>query len=139
MDEFSVEFPSSSISMRASSSRRRSLKRLCRATSRLPSSTPSNANYTLAADVARSHAVTALIQAAAKDRFRRDAAAERAALTHALELDPRNIQVTEHLHELGDDAVRGQATPPYEQAANTVAAAGALYAPCRSAQLPFAR
>jgi hypothetical protein len=84
---------------------------------------PSNANYTLAANVARSHAVTALIQAAAKDRFRRDAAAERAALTHALELDPRNIQVTEHLHELGDDAVRGQATPPYEQAANTVAAA----------------
>jgi tetratricopeptide (TPR) repeat protein len=84
---------------------------------------PSNTNYALAADLARSHAVTALIQAAAKDRIRRDAAAERAALTHALELDPRNIQVTEHLHELSDDAVRGQPTSRYEQAANTLAAA----------------
>jgi tetratricopeptide (TPR) repeat protein len=84
---------------------------------------PSNSNYPLAADLARSHAVTALIQLAAKDRFRKDAAAERAALTHALELDPKNIQVTEHLHELGDDAVRGQPAPPYEQAANTVAEA----------------
>ena len=87
---------------------------------------PSNANYPLAADLARSHAVTALIQAAAKDRFRRDAEAERAALTRALELDPKNIQVTEHLHELGDDAVRGQSIPPYQQAANTVAEAEAF-------------
>ena len=54
---------------------------------------PSNADYPLAAALARSHAVTALIQAAAKDRLRGDKAAERAALTHALELDPRNIQI----------------------------------------------
>jgi Flp pilus assembly secretin CpaC len=84
---------------------------------------PSNANYALAADLARSHAVTALIQAAAKDRFRRDAEAERAALTRAFELDPRNIQVAEHLHELSDDAVREEPTPRYEQAASTVAEA----------------
>jgi len=84
---------------------------------------PSNANYPLAAALARSHAVTALIQAAAKDRFRSDAAAERAALARALELDPRNIQVTEHLHELGDDALRQQSAPLYEQAASTVAEA----------------
>jgi general secretion pathway protein D len=82
---------------------------------------PSNANYALAADLARSHAVTALIQAAAKDRVRRDSEAERAALTRAFELDPRNIQVAEHLHELSDDAVQGQADSRYEQAANTVA------------------
>ena len=80
---------------------------------------PSNANYLLAADLARSHAVTALIQAAAKDRLRGDAAAARAALAHALELDPRNIQVTEHLHELGDDALLGQSSPIYEQSAST--------------------
>jgi len=64
--------------------------------------------------------VTSLIQTAAKERIRGDAVAERVALEHALELDPRNIQVTEHLHELGDDALRGQSTPIYEQGAETV-------------------
>jgi len=67
---------------------------------------PSNPNYQLAAQLARSHLVTALIQQAAKDRIRGGAAAERAALEQALELDPKNIQVTEHLHEMGEDAAR---------------------------------
>jgi tetratricopeptide (TPR) repeat protein len=80
---------------------------------------PSNANYALAATLARSHAVTALIQTAAKDRMRGDAAAARAALAQALELDPRNIQATEHVHELGDDALKGQSTPLYEQTVST--------------------
>jgi Flp pilus assembly secretin CpaC/tetratricopeptide (TPR) repeat protein len=80
---------------------------------------PSNANYSLAAAVARSHAVTALIQAAAKDRLRGDAAAARAALAQALELDPKNIQVAEHLRELGDAALLGQSTSLYEQTAST--------------------
>jgi general secretion pathway protein D len=81
---------------------------------------PSNRNYALAAELASSHAVTALIQAAAKDRIRGDAVAERAALEHALALDPRNIQVTEHLHELGDDAIRSQSSPIYAQTADSV-------------------
>jgi len=81
---------------------------------------PSNANFALAAGLARSHAVTALIEAAAKDRLRGDAAAERAALADALELDPRNIQVIEHMHELVDDALLGQSRPIYEQGASTV-------------------
>ena len=81
---------------------------------------PTNANYPLAATLARSHAVTALIQAAAKDRLRGDAAAARAALEQALELDPRNIQVTEHLHEMGDDALQGQSPALYGQAASTL-------------------
>ena len=76
---------------------------------------PANSNYTLAAELARSHAVTALIQTAARDRIRGDALGERAALSRALELDPRNIQVTEHLHELGDDALRGQTSPLYAE------------------------
>ena len=80
---------------------------------------PSNANYSLAASVARSHAVTALIQAAAKDHLRGDATAARAALAQALELDPKNVQVAEHLRELGDDALLGQSTPLYEQTAST--------------------
>jgi tetratricopeptide (TPR) repeat protein len=82
---------------------------------------PTNRNYALAADLARSHAVTALIQAAAKDRIRGDSAAERQALERAMALDPRNIQVTEHLHELGDDALRQQTTPLYAQAADSIA------------------
>jgi len=81
---------------------------------------PSNTNYPLAAALARSHAVTALIQAAAKDRLRGEAAAERAALGQALDLDPKNILVTEHLHEMGDDALAGQSTPLYSQAASTL-------------------
>ena len=81
---------------------------------------PSNANYPLAAALARSHAVTALIQAAAKDRLRAETAAARAALEQALELDPKNIQVSEHLHEMGDDALLGQSTPLYSQAASAL-------------------
>jgi hypothetical protein len=84
---------------------------------------PANSNYPLAAVVARSHAVTALIQAAAKDRIRGDASAARAALARALELDPKSIQATEHLHELGDDLLLGQSKSINEQNASTVAAA----------------
>jgi len=80
---------------------------------------PSNPNYPLARDLARSHAVTALIQSAARDRLRGDPAAARAVLAHALQLDPKNIEVTEHLHELGDDALLGQSSSLYEQAAST--------------------
>jgi type II secretory pathway component GspD/PulD (secretin) len=84
---------------------------------------PTNTNYMLAAEVARSHAVTALIQTAARDRIRGDAADERAALTRALELDPKNIQVTEHLHELGEDALRGQPSPLYTENSSAMGAA----------------
>jgi Flp pilus assembly secretin CpaC len=81
---------------------------------------PGNNDYSLAAEVARSHAVTALVQASAKDRLRGDASAARAALAHALELDPKSIQATEHLHELANDALLGQTSPIYEQAAKTI-------------------
>jgi len=71
----------------------------------------------LAAEVARSHAVTALVQSAAKARLQGDAAGARAALSKALELDPKNIEATQHLFELGDDALRGQPGPLYGNAA----------------------
>jgi Flp pilus assembly secretin CpaC len=80
---------------------------------------PGNTDYPLAASVARSHAVTALVQAAAKDRLRGDAAAARAALAHALELDPKSAQVNAHLRELGDDALLGQSRPVYEHGVET--------------------
>jgi type II secretory pathway component GspD/PulD (secretin) len=67
---------------------------------------PSNRDYRLAIEVARNHAVTALVQSAAKARLRNDPAAARVALTRALNLDPHNVLVTQHLYELGDDALR---------------------------------
>jgi Flp pilus assembly secretin CpaC/tetratricopeptide (TPR) repeat protein len=87
---------------------------------------PGTADYRLAASVARSHAVTALIQAAAKDRLRGNEAQARAALAHALELEPNNIQVNQHLFELGDDALLGQSRPRYEQDAKTAGKAAEL-------------
>lgn len=81
---------------------------------------PGNPDYPLAASVARNHAVTALVQSAAKDRVRGDEAGARASLAHALELDPKSAQANEHLHELGDDALRGVSPPIYERGAETV-------------------
>jgi Flp pilus assembly secretin CpaC len=89
---------------------------------------PGNADYPLAASVARSHLVTALIQAAAKDRLRGDAASARAALAQARELDPKNPEVSQHLNELGDDALLRQTVPLYERTAET-AGEGAVLAP----------
>jgi Flp pilus assembly secretin CpaC len=68
---------------------------------------PSNPNYRLSAELAGSHLVTALIQQAAKARILGDDSSERAALEHALDIDPKNIQVIEHLREMGEDASRG--------------------------------
>jgi Flp pilus assembly secretin CpaC len=75
---------------------------------------PSNNSYRLAADVARSHEVTALIQAAAKEKLTGDEAAARADLARALELDPKNFEASQHLDELADDAVRSETKPLYE-------------------------
>ncbi len=69
---------------------------------------PTNNDYKLSIEIARSHAVSALIQAAAKARLIGDETTARADLAHALELDPKNAEATQHLDELADDAVRGQ-------------------------------
>lgn len=76
---------------------------------------PTNANYGLAAGVARDHAATALIQAAAKDRLLGKDDDARAALERARLLDPRNIEIAQHLDELADDATRGLSPPLYSQ------------------------
>lgn len=74
---------------------------------------PDNHDYALASEVARSHAVTALLQDAAKARNKGDAAAARADLERARALDPRNAQIAEHVNELADDVVRSRPTEPY--------------------------
>ncbi len=81
---------------------------------------PTNNDYRLSLEVARSHAVTALIQAAAKARLTGDEATARADLSQALELDPRNAEATQHLDELADDAVSGQPQSIYAQTAATL-------------------
>lgn len=82
---------------------------------------PGNANYRLATEVARSHAVTARIQLAAKARLSGNEAGARAALARALELDPRSVEATQHLYELGDEVASAQTKPLYEQAAGAAA------------------
>jgi general secretion pathway protein D len=69
---------------------------------------PSNKDYAAAAEVARSHEVTSLVQAAAKDRLMGNNAAARAALSQALELDPKNIEASQHLDELADESIRSE-------------------------------
>ena len=81
---------------------------------------PSNRDYSLAANLSLSHAVTALIQTATRDRLIGDVAGQRATLVHALELDPKNSEVTEQLYELSDDALRVQSGPIYERSASTI-------------------
>ena len=87
---------------------------------------PANSDYAMAAVVARSHFVTALIQKAAKARLMKDIATARGALQRALELDPQNVEVAEHLHELADDALLGESKPIYQAAASSAGEASVL-------------
>ena len=87
---------------------------------------PGNPNYAGATEVARSHQVTELIQAAAKARIRGDKAAERAALEKAAELDPKNIQVAEHLHQMAADVADAQSRSLYEKDVDSLAPAPVL-------------
>ncbi len=87
---------------------------------------PENPNYAAATEVARSHEVTNLIQTAARARIRGDKTAEQAALQKAAELDPKNIQVAEHLDEMAADAAATQTKPLYEQGTDTLAPAPTL-------------
>ncbi|MFP5276476.1 MAG: hypothetical protein ACLGPM_05135 [Acidobacteriota bacterium] len=89
---------------------------------------PANANYRMAAQVARSHAVEALIQSAAKDRFTGNEAAARGAIAHAYKLDPTNPEVTQHLYDLSDDVLRGLPQPLYHQSAARLASIEPLLA-----------
>ncbi len=77
---------------------------------------PANDNYRMAVDVARAHAVTALIQAAAQAKIKGDTLAARAALSHAYQLDPQNPQLAPHLPELADASLPGDYTAERERA-----------------------
>ncbi|HEY1805698.1 MAG TPA: hypothetical protein VGG45_14580 [Terracidiphilus sp.] len=89
---------------------------------------PSNANYRMAALVAKSHEVTSLIQEAAKDRLLNNEAGARAALTRALTLDPTNVEASQHLDDLADESVRAQPKSLYGQAAASIGGVETLLA-----------
>ena len=87
---------------------------------------PENPNFAAASEVARSHEVTELIQTAAKARLRGDKTAESAALEKAAGLDPKNIAVAEHLHEIAAEAADAQPKTLYGPAADSLAPAPVL-------------
>lgn len=89
---------------------------------------PTNADYSMAAMVARSHAVTALIQAAAKDRSTGNESGAATALERARALDPTNPEVTQHLYQLADSAAGAQSQPLYENTAAELGEAPPLLA-----------
>lgn len=85
---------------------------------------PTNRDYALAAEVARSHAVTALLQQAAHAREQGDSAAARAAIEHAAQIDPQNPAVAEHLDELAnysaEEAPQNRFEPPMPKLAGPI-------------------
>ncbi len=87
---------------------------------------PSNADYPLAAQVARNHEVTALIQESARDRLLGNESGARDALTHAFTLDPRNFEVSQHLDQLADDVAREQSNSLYSQTSSKIASPATL-------------
>jgi general secretion pathway protein D len=91
---------------------------------------PTNNDYRLSIEVARSHSVTALIQSATKDRLIGNDAGARTALQHAIELDPKNPEATQHLEELVDEALQDVTKPLYEDAGKTILGAP-RFAPTR--------
>ena len=79
---------------------------------------PGNENYRMAVEIARSHAVAAFIQTAAKARMQGDTLAARAALAHAYQLDPLSPEVAPHLGELGDGTPANEIAAQREQVAS---------------------
>jgi len=65
---------------------------------------PDNATYLRAAELARQSAVTQLVQQASRERSRGESADSAKLLGHAMEIDPKNPLVLQHLGELGDQA-----------------------------------
>ena len=87
---------------------------------------PTNSDYPLAAEVARSHAVTALLQEEARSKIRGDVEGARMLLRRALALDPKNLQAAEHLYELQPEPQVEMANPLYDEGTAETGAAPEL-------------
>jgi general secretion pathway protein D len=81
---------------------------------------PSNRDYALDWQIARQHSVTKLIQDADKARVTGHPDVARAKLAQALQMDPKNPEVTQHiddlanLHQAPSDSVLATLAPPIE-------------------------
>jgi type II secretory pathway component GspD/PulD (secretin) len=67
---------------------------------------PDNATYLRAAELARQSAVTQLVQQASRERSRAANADSAKLLRHAMEIDPKNPLVLQHLSELEDETTK---------------------------------
>ncbi len=76
---------------------------------------PGNHDYQPAALMARSHEVAQLIQQAARARMQHNLPSEQQALRKALELDPTNPQLAEHMQDLTGTAAASDAEPQPDQ------------------------
>ncbi|HVJ07290.1 MAG TPA: hypothetical protein VM554_02825 [Acidisarcina sp.] len=74
---------------------------------------PANSNYQGAAEIARQHLLTQLVQEAAKARMMGKEDIARARLEEALKIDPKNLEVTQHIAELADFAAADRQPSPY--------------------------
>src|ERR1700735_571172 len=83
---------------------------------------PSNHEYALDWQIARQHSVTKLIQDADKARITGHPEVARAKLAEALELDPKNPEVAQHIDDLANinqapaDSVLATLAPPIDLA-----------------------
>ncbi len=77
---------------------------------------PSNHDYQNAAEIARQHLLTQLVQEAAKARLLGNEEITRAKLEEALKIDPKNLVVTQHISELADFASTERQLSPYASA-----------------------
>ena len=85
---------------------------------------PENRDYQGAAEVARQHLLTQLVQEAAKAKLLLQNAVARDKLTEALKIDPHNMVVTQHIAELADVVGASAPLSPYtaSEYSNTVLA-----------------
>ncbi len=85
---------------------------------------PGNRDYQGAAEVARQHLLTQLVQEAAKARLAGHDDVARAKLQEALKIDPHNLIVTQHIAELADALGASAPASPYtaSEYSNTVLA-----------------
>lgn len=74
---------------------------------------PSNRDYQNAAEIARQHLLTQLVQEAAKARLTGNGDIARAKLEEALRIDPTNLVVTQHISELADFLSANRQHSPY--------------------------
>jgi general secretion pathway protein D len=74
---------------------------------------PSNHDYQVAAEIAREHLLTQLVQEATKAKLMGQEGVARGKLEESLKIDPQNLVVKQHIDELAESVALGNAASPY--------------------------